>query len=88
MNQQTTVFIENIKCGGCANSISKKVMQFNNVQQVLVNKDDESVTINHGDIIDIDGIKKELAQMGYPEKGQNSFVSQAKSMVSCVIGKI
>lgn len=88
MNQQLTLFVENIKCGGCANSISKKIMQFSNVYDVKVDKDTERITISYNNEIDADAIKQELAAMGYPEKGQNSFISQAKSMVSCVVGKL
>jgi hypothetical protein len=31
---------------------------------------------------------KKLDSMGYPEKGNNTFVKEAKSYVSCAIGKV
>ncbi|MDG2395562.1 heavy-metal-associated domain-containing protein [Candidatus Thioglobus sp.] len=85
------ITVENIKCGGCAGSITKKLSADFATDKIEVNI--EQGIIN----IDIDESKRdELAQvlldLGYPEidsvHGFDSAKAKAKSFVSCAIGKI
>jgi copper chaperone CopZ len=85
------ITVENIKCGGCVGSISKKLTAVFNTEKI-------EIDIEKGEIeIDIEATKKdELAEvllaLGYPEidsvHGFNSAKAKAKSFVSCAIGKI
>jgi copper chaperone CopZ len=85
------ITVENIKCGGCASTISKKLTSIFNTNKIDINIEQGIVSI------DIDNSKKdELVQvllgLGYPENnsvyGFNSAKAKAKSFVSCAIGKI
>jgi copper chaperone CopZ len=83
------ITVENIKCGGCAGSITKKL-------KAAFNTDAIEIDIENGVIeIDIDETQKnELTQvllnLGYPEvdsvHGLKSAKAKAKSFVSCAIG--
>lgn len=84
MEQQTTV--ENIKCGGCMNSIQTALLKLDNVEKVAIDKETETITII-GDVEKAVVINK-LNELGYPEKGGNSLVKKAKSYVNCAIGKM
>lgn len=83
--------VENIKCGGCANSIRKKLLAVEGVEEVSVDIDGGAVSYEgHASVLD--RVKKELGKMGYPEvgslEGMNSSAAKAKSFVSCAIGRL
>lgn len=83
--------VENIKCGGCASSITKKINSNFNI-------DSTEVEIENGVVIvDIADDKKQelietLFKLGYPETGSvegiKSAKAKAKSFVSCAIGQM
>ena len=80
--------VENIKCGGCMNSIKTSLLKMANVQEVNIDKETEIVQIS-GDLpIDKEEILAQLARMGYPEEGSNNLLHKAKSFVSCAIGNM
>jgi copper chaperone CopZ len=81
------LFVENIKCGGCMTSIKKGILELNGVSQVAIVLEDEKITIE-GDHLNRKAITKKLDGMGYPEKGNNTLFKEAKSYVSCAIGKM
>jgi copper chaperone len=83
--------VENIKCGGCANSITHSLQKLDGVSSV-------SVDIERGrvSIIAATGDREQLVaallKSGYPEKGSTEGLqaakAKAKSFVSCAIGKL
>lgn len=81
------IFVENIKCGGCMNSIKTALMKLNGLSEVQIDKEKDKVSIS-GKAINHDEVLNKLASLGYPEKGNNSLISKAKSMVSCAVGRI
>ena len=80
--------VENIKCGGCMNSIKTALLKISNVQEVSIDKETETVNINSELPIDRQEIVNQLAKMGYPEVGSNNLLHKAKSFVSCAIGNM
>ena len=81
------IFVENIKCNGCVTSIKLAIMKFAGVKSVEINLDEEKITIG-GKGVKKEAILKKLTSLGYPEKGHNTILNQAKSYVSCAIGKM
>jgi copper chaperone CopZ len=85
------ITVENIKCGGCAGTITKKL-------NTKFNTDSTEVNIEQGTInIDVEDTKRDevakiLLNLGYPETdsvhGFGSAKAKAKSFVSCAIGKM
>ncbi len=78
--------VENIKCGGCMNTIKKALMSLSGVSEVSITKESETVRVE-GDV-PRDMLTSKLSELGYPEKGSNSLLHQAKSFVSCAVGKL
>jgi len=85
------IAVENIKCGGCANTISTRLLEDERVDGV-------SVDVERG-LVQIEGaadtrqtIVEHLASLGYPEvgsvEGLKAATAKAKSFVSCAIGRI
>jgi copper chaperone CopZ len=86
---KTTVHIQNLKCGGCVNTISKKLNSLDDVSEVTIEVEDNSVTFEYSEAHTLEVVKKMLADIGYPEDGEaNTLTSKAKSYVSCAFGKI
>jgi len=86
---KTIVHIQNLKCDGCINTITKKLNALDDVSEVMVEVADNSVTFEYSEEHTLDVVKKALADIGYPEDGEaNSLTSKAKSYVSCAFGKI
>ncbi len=86
--------VENMKCGGCTNTITTKLREIDGVQDVIVNIDDHQVTVISEPEIQTNfrsNVGKELARLGYPEAGSvssNSMITKATSFVSCALGKV
>lgn len=81
-----TVEVENMSCGGCVNSITKGLHTITGVGEVTV--DLEKGVISMEGEFDQDAVLAKLSKMGYPQKGNNTLIKQAKSFVSCATGKI
>jgi copper chaperone len=80
--------VENIKCGGCMNSIKTSILKIENVKEVNIDKETETVHVVGTSEVNREAIVKQLAKMGYPEKGNNNFLHKAKSYVSCAVGNL
>ncbi|WP_415541508.1 heavy-metal-associated domain-containing protein [Empedobacter stercoris] len=81
-----TIEVENIKCGGCMNSIKTALQQMEGVQEVNIDKDTETVTIESES--NKEPFIQKLNDLGYPQKGNNSLLKKAKSYVSCAVGNL
>lgn len=84
MEQQ--IQVENIKCGGCMNSIKNALLQIPLVTDVQINQDTATVTVNGTAAREL--LIAKLNALGYPEKGHNTTFKKAISFVSCAIGKM
>lgn len=86
-----TIAVENIKCGGCANSIRSRLVEKQLVQSVEVDIEQGQVHVE-GNPEWRDQVALMLAKMGYPEvgsvEGMKAAAARAKSFVSCAIGRI
>lgn len=80
------IFVDNIKCGGCINNIKTSLLKINGVTavEVFIEKDKVCVT---GIAVEKETLVAKLSSLGYPEKGNNNFISKAKSFVSCAVGR-
>ena len=82
---------ENIKCGGCANTIKSKLIKITSVSDVAIEIEEGRVTLNADEGLR-DQITTCLTTAGYPEKGTvegiKAATAKAKSFVSCAVGKI
>lgn len=83
--------VENIKCGGCAGTIKKKLMEDERISHVGVNIE-QGVVIIDADSDASEDWRSSLLNMGYPEKGSAEGIAaakaKAKSFVSCAVGRV
>ena len=78
--------VENIKCGGCINSIKTALQKIATVSDVEINKETDTIIVNAETEREL--LIETLSKIGYPEKGQNSLIHKGKSFVSCAIGNM
>lgn len=83
--------VENIKCGGCANTITTKLNSMDKVNSSEVDVENGTITVN-ADESTKEQVTQLLLKIGYPESGTaaglKAVKAKAKSFVSCAIGKM
>ena len=86
---KTTIEIQNLKCGGCANTITKKLTGIKGLSELEVNNDNHTVSFNYESKNTFVKAKELLNDLGSPVTGdKNALTTKAKSFVSCAIGRI
>ncbi|MEE9303401.1 MAG: heavy-metal-associated domain-containing protein [Thiotrichaceae bacterium] len=84
--------VENIRCGGCASTISKKLLENAAIQSVDVQIEDQIVVVETTDEAAKQSAIDILLSLSYPEKGSVEGIAalkgKAKSVVSCAVGKM
>jgi copper chaperone CopZ len=83
------ITIANLSCGGCVNTITKKLTAISGVEKVEVDLKTNNVSVNHNETVNRDQVKQILLLLGYPEATEkNGLLTQLKSMSSCLTGKL
>lgn len=83
----------NIKCEGCANTVKKALKDEFGEVDVDLTQEPRVVTLDIKDEESELGFRKKMRSLGYPLEDENMGVFtksglQAKSFLSCAIGKI
>jgi len=95
MKMTYEISVENIKCGGCAGTIIRRLNELDSVSDCQVDVESGVVSIT-GDESNAEANRAEVAQLllklGYPEcgtaEGMKAAKAKAKSFVSCAVGKM
>jgi copper chaperone CopZ len=86
---ESTLNIQNLKCGGCAHTITTRLEALEGISNVVVNNNTHSVAFNYTEAKELESAKSLLSTLGYPVEGEsNPVTKKAKSFVSCAIGRI
>jgi copper chaperone len=88
---QIQIHVENIKCGGCEQSIIKGLTSIEGLSHIVIDQEQQMVSVL-GDESLREAVVSKLKSMGYPEHGSVSGLeaglTNAKSFVSCAIGRV
>ncbi len=83
------IVIANLSCGGCINTITKKLSAMPGVEKVHVDLETNSVSVLHNETENREALTKMLFSLGYPEATEkNGLLTQLKSLGSCLSGKL
>ncbi len=86
---KTAITIQNLKCGGCAKTITSKLTELEHITDLTVDMDSSTVAFEHTNTDDALAVKKRLKSLGYPSiDDDNSMGAKAMSFVSCATGKM
>lgn len=81
--------IANLKCSGCENTIKSRLSEIPGTDKVLVDREDDSITLYFNDPATREDYTHKLHQLGYPEATEeNGLLMQLKSYASCMIGRL
>ncbi len=84
-----TITIANLSCGGCVNTITKRLTSIHGVETVEVDLETNNVLVTHSDTVIRDQLTEMLFAIGYPEATEkNGLLLKLKSMTSCLTGKL
>ncbi len=85
---KTSVIVQNLKCGGCANTIVSKLSEIENISDIDVQVDESTISFTFINKEDTFLVKEKLKKIGYPSvDDENTIVSKTKSYISCATGK-
>lgn len=86
---QQKIVIQNLKCGGCANTITKGISQLEGISNVHVDVEKSTINFTYKSQELVQDVRNALLRMGYPESGDsNGVLTKAKSFVSCATGRM
>ena len=85
---QLTLYIDNLKCGGCANTIDQALRKFTELERVQINVEEGAITLFSVEEIQRMKYLSVLKKLGYPEAGTSNLLEKGKSYISCAIGRI
>ena len=84
-----SLIIQNLKCGGCAKTITDKLTDINDVSNVQVDTTLNTVSLNYSQESTLENVKNVLSNIGYPIFGEeNTLGKKVNSYVSCAVGKM
>jgi copper chaperone CopZ len=86
---KTSIIVQNLKCGGCAKTITSKLSEINNITDITVDIENSTIAFSATNSEDALEVKRKLKTLGYPTiDDSNGVLSKAKSFVSCATGKM
>jgi copper chaperone CopZ len=75
------IFIANLKSGNCETCIKTKLSKIEGVKNIIVDHDEDSVTIYHSGKVTRNDLTKKLHALGYPEATEeNGLLLKQKAM--------
>lgn len=82
------IHVDNIKCGGCENSIKSKLNAEFGFDNIDINRENGLIELEKSEDFNQEDVTKTLYKMGYPKIGEGNALVTAKSFVSCMIGRM
>jgi copper chaperone len=87
-----SIEVDNLKCSGCANTIKKELIMIDGVSSVIVDNETSVIDVSYASDDVLTKVKSRLTHLGYPETdtlhGVNKLAANAKSYVSCALGRL
>ncbi|MEM9647188.1 MAG: heavy-metal-associated domain-containing protein [Bacteroidota bacterium] len=86
---KTVLQIQNLKCGGCANTIANNLNKINGVDIIVIETETSMISLELLETTMLQKVKSKLRTLGYPVMDEeNGILQKAKSYVSCAVGKL
>ncbi len=85
----TTISVQNLKCGGCARTITDAISGIEGISSAEVKVETSEVHFEYTDEQQLQKVREKLKSLGYPSvEDPNSLIDKTKSFVSCATGKL
>ena len=79
---KTTFEIENLKCGGCVKTATEGVAALDEISNVAVSLETNSITFEFANESSINKVEEKLKGIGYPKKEEVSLLDKAKAFLN------
>ena len=84
-----TLSVQNIKCGGCAKTITSKLSELENIKDVMVDVNTGTVSFESNNVEATQKLRDTLIALGYQAvDAKNGLGDKAKSFLSCATGRL
>lgn len=85
---KTSIIVQNLKCNGCAKTITSKLSEIENISDINVQVEESKISFKYINEDDAFLVKEKLSKIGYPSiEEDNSLAHKTKSYISCATGK-
>ena len=89
IDMKTILEIQNLKCGGCKNTIRRKLYSLPFVNNLDIDLENSTISFEAIPPEDTGRVILKLSELGYPVTDErNGLGKKVKSYVSCAIGRI
>jgi copper chaperone len=86
---EKTIEVQNLKCGGCASTIRKKLNSITGVSVHTIDVENATLHLAINEEVGEQTVLTALKEMGYPTvTDENRLGTKMKSYISCGMGKI
>ncbi len=86
---KASVIVQNLKCDGCAKTITGKLSEMNHLSDIDVDTETATVHFTCENVDDAMLVKDKLKALGYPSiEYKNSAPAKVRSFFSCASGKM
>lgn len=83
------LIVANVKCSGCAATITEKINAIEGVANAYVIVDEDTIELSYDNPAVREAVVTKLHNLGYPEATEeNGLLLQVKSYASCMAGRI
>ena len=87
--KKVNFFIQNLKCGGCENTIRRKLSEIDGLSNIEINHESSEISFDSSSDSIMEVAKNLLSKIGYPTiDSDNSTFQKLKSYASCAIGRV
>ncbi len=85
----TSIYVQNLKCGGCAKTITDSISAIEGISSAEVAVDTAQVSFEYREETQLAQVREKLKALGYPSVDDpNSLLDKTKSFVSCATGRL
>lgn len=86
---KTRVYIQNLRCGGCAKSIESALSTIEGLKVIKINTEEDYLEYNQDGDEQQFRVLNKLKEIGYPPADENNNIGlKTKSIISCLKGRL
>lgn len=83
-----TITVQNLKCGGCGNTIKTRLNRLPFIKDLEINVAESRIHFTELTAEELGVVQETLEELGYPRLGDsNTLLKKAKSYISCAQGR-
>ncbi|MDG1730348.1 MAG: heavy metal-associated domain-containing protein [Algibacter sp.] len=78
---KTTLYIQNLKCGGCETSVINRISALKGISNISIKLQYGTITLEYETNKDIEAVKHVLSRIGYPPSEEKNEIIEKVSLI-------